>query len=168
MHRPAKIGIAMNTIIPTVGDYMTPAPHFAAPEEKLSHAKSLMQEYGIRHLPVLHGGKLVGILTDGDVNFVHMLAVALSDSLTVEDMMRPKPYTVSTDAPLQQGARNMAERKVDVAIVVDHGVIAGVFTTTDALNALADVLEGKALRRDYESVPTAPPRGGRPLVRDLP
>jgi CBS domain-containing protein len=157
----------MNSIIPTVGDYMTPVPHFIAPEEKLSHAKSLMQEYAIRHLPVMRGGKLVGILTDGDVNFVHMLAVALSDELTVEDMMRPKPYTVSTDAPLQQGARNMAERRVDVAIVMDHDAIAGVFTTTDALHALADVLEGKALRRDYDAIPTAPPAGGRPHERDL-
>ena len=51
-----------------------------------------------------------------------------------------EPYTVAPDAQLREVARTMAERKIGSAVVVDGGEVTGVFTTTDALRALAAVL----------------------------
>src|SRR5437879_4833811 len=51
----------------TIRDYMTPAPHTIGVEQPLAVAAALMQAHHIRHLPVLHGGKLVGILSERDV-----------------------------------------------------------------------------------------------------
>jgi acetoin utilization protein AcuB len=157
----------MHSVIPTVGDCMTPAPHVVAPYDKLAHARRIMQEYGLRHLPVVDDGKLIGVVSDRDMSLVQSLAPVSPDAITVEDAMTSDPYTVEPETLLQEVARKMAERKVGSAIVVDHGKVAGVFTTTDALHALADSLEGKDLRKVYESVTTAPPGGRRAGEGDL-
>jgi hypothetical protein len=62
----------------------------------------------------------------------------------------------------------MAERKLGSAIVFERGAIVGVLTTTDALCALADALEGRDFARAYESVPRTPPGGPRARERDMP
>ncbi len=58
----------------------------------------------------------------------------------VGDFILGVPYTVSPDAPLRDVARTMAEQKFGSAVVVDGDEVTGVFTTTDALRALAAVL----------------------------
>jgi acetoin utilization protein AcuB len=127
-----------------------------------------MEDYGVRHLPVMDHGELVGMLSDRDMNLVQSLAPVPPDTITVEDAMTAEPYAVAPETLLQEVARRMADRRIGSAVVVDHGAVVGVFTTTDALNALADTLEGKDLRRTYESVPTAPPAGRRSRERDVP
>jgi acetoin utilization protein AcuB len=157
----------MNPVIPSVGDCMTPAPHVVTPYDKLARARQIMEDYDVRHLPVMDGADLVGILSDRDMNLVQSLVPVSPDAITVEDAMTAEPYVVAPETPLHEVARRMAERKIGSAVVVDHGVVAGVFTTTDALIALADALEGKDARRTYESVATAPPAGRRSGERDV-
>lgn len=157
----------MSPIVPEVGDVMTPGPHFVAATDTLAAAKDLMQEHGIRHLPVMRGNDLVGVLSDRDVNRALALRCAPPESIAVEDAMTADPYVVPPSTLLNVVARTMAERKVGSAVVLDRGAVLGVFTTTDALNALADSLEGKDIERAYESVPTAPPLGHRAHEPDL-
>ena len=52
---------------PTVKDFMTEMPHTINEDLSLKKAMEMMHEYGCRHLPVLHGGKVVGILSDRDI-----------------------------------------------------------------------------------------------------
>jgi acetoin utilization protein AcuB len=59
--------------IPTIQKYMTPMPHTIGSDQSLQKAHELMREFKIRHLPVLKGGKLVGILTDRDIALVETL-----------------------------------------------------------------------------------------------
>ena len=50
-----------------VSDYMTPAPEFLRPDSDLADAAHLMLELGVRHLPIMRGGRLVGVLSMRDV-----------------------------------------------------------------------------------------------------
>ena len=158
----------MSPFIPEVSDVMTLSPHFIAATDSLAEAKSLMQEYGIRHLPVMHDGELVGVLSDRDLHRAVALKGAAPEDIGIEEVMTLDPYSVAPSALLNVVARTMAERKVGSAIVMDRGAVLGVFTVTDALHALASSLEGRAVERVYESVLTEPPMGGRAKEPDLP
>jgi CBS domain-containing protein len=142
--------------VPTVSDYMTPAPHCVAPEDALPKAHTIMHEHAIRHLPVLRRSELVGILSDRDLNLVQTLAHVRPEEITVEDAMTREPYAVAPDLPLTKVARVMVERKIGSAVVVDGGRVAGVFTVTDALQALIEALDGTFARRTYEGVTAEP------------
>ncbi len=133
---------AMKERVP-VGAYMTRGPYAVGPREPLGNARHLMMKYAIRHLPVRTEGKLVGILSDRDVGTVWLLAHAPHDELVVEDAMTPGPYAVGPDEPLADVVRVMADRKIDSTVVVEDDRIVGVFTSTDAMHALVDALEGK-------------------------
>ena len=50
-----------------VSDYMTPAPEVLRPDNELADAAHLMLERGVRHLPIVRGGRLVGVLSMRDV-----------------------------------------------------------------------------------------------------
>ena len=50
-----------------VSDYMTPAPEVLQPDSELADATHLMLELGIRHLPIVRGGLLVGVLSIRDI-----------------------------------------------------------------------------------------------------
>lgn len=127
-----------------IGKYMTAGPHTIGREQSLTAAKQLMHQSHVRHLPVLHGGKLVGIISERELEMIE--ALPGSKQLSVEDAMVPDVYTISEDAPLDEVAQEMARLKVGSAIVVKGGDVVGVFTAVDGLRALADLLsrEGPA------------------------
>jgi acetoin utilization protein AcuB len=148
--------------VPVVSDYMTPGPYCVAPSVSLPDAHAIMLEHGIRHLPVMDGDKLVGILSDRDLNLVQTLVPVHPQQITVEDAMTADPYAVASDTPLNRVARVMVERKIGSAVVLDGRHIVGVFTVIDGLQALVEALEGTYSRRMYEGVTTAPPDARRP------
>jgi CBS domain-containing protein len=164
----------MNRDIPTVGDYMTPGAYVVASHETVSEAKNLMRDHGIRHLPVMTDGKLVGVVSDRDL--AEARALRAGDA-PVEDAMTRNPFTATPGTLLNVVARTMAKRKCGSAVVVDRDGVVGVFTTSDAMEALSDALEGKASRRSTETIGAQPPtrtrraklsageREGRPLSR---
>lgn len=146
--------------IPPVADYMTAIPQIIAPHETIATARRIMQESRIRHLPVLEEGKLVGIVSERDLELAtERPGVELDlDSLPIERVMTREPYTVRPETPLNEVARVMASRKLGSAIVVDGNTVAGVLTTTDTLNALVDLLEGKLARAEFERSALGPVR----------
>jgi acetoin utilization protein AcuB len=125
---------------PTVGDYMSKSPHSIGLEQTLEHAHHLMREHHIRHLPVLSGGRLAGILSDRDLAFIEALRDVDPRKVKVEEAMTSLPYAVTPDTPLARVARDMAEHRYGSAVVMEGSHVVGVFTTTDALRALADAL----------------------------
>ena len=100
----------------------------------------MMREHRIRHLPVLHGGRLVGIVSDRDLHLVETLRDIDPDEVTVEDAMSPDLYAVGPDEALVHVVDTMAARKLGAAVVARGARVLGVFTTVDALHALADLL----------------------------
>jgi len=149
--------------VPAVGDYMTPGPYFVGPDELLARAEALMREHGIRHLPVVSDdGELLGVVSDRDVYPARSMSRERAESMSISDAMTPDPYVVAPDAPLNHVARVMYERRIGSAVVVDRGMVVGVFTVSDGLVALVEALEGTYTRRRYEGVTTEPPARRHP------
>lgn len=123
-----------------IRDYMTIAPHSIGLEQTLQVARRRMRELFVRHLPVLHGGALRGVVSERDIALVDALDLDAND-VTVDEAMAPEPFIVSGSTPLVRVARSMAAHKYGCAVVMDGPRVQGIFTTTDALTALADALE---------------------------
>lgn len=130
----------MSKAIPTVQKYMTTVPFSIGPDQPLMRAHTMMREHNIRHLPVLHGGQLVGILTDRDLHLIETLKDVDPAKVMVEDAMSQMPYSVEPDSPLDHVAAEMAEHKYGCAVVVQNSKVVGVFTTVDACRALSELL----------------------------
>ncbi|MCS6916007.1 MAG: CBS domain-containing protein [Myxococcales bacterium] len=125
---------------PQVKQYMTPSPHTVRSDLPLAEAHRIMREHQIRHLPVLSGGELCGIVSQRDLHLIETLQDVDPEQVPVEDAMSQDVYTVSPDAPLQQVAAHMAQHRIGSAVVVDGMKVVGIFTSIDALAALADLL----------------------------
>jgi len=125
----------------SVARYMTPGPHTIGREQSLTAAKQLMHKNHVRHLPVLHAGKLVGVVSERELDVIS--ALPGSKQLSVEDAMVPDVYTISADAHLETVAAEMARLKVGSAVVLKGEDVVGVFTAVDGLRALADVLSAR-------------------------
>lgn len=130
----------MTKAIPTVQKYMSTSPHTIGAEQTLAAAQKVMGDHHIRHLPVLHGGKLVGILTDRDLHVVEALEGVDPTKVLVDDAMSSIVYTVEPGAMLDEVAAEMAEHKFGSAIVTHNGHVVGMLTTVDLARALAELL----------------------------
>jgi acetoin utilization protein AcuB len=119
---------------------MTSAVHCIGSDQPLSVAHEMMRTHAIRHLPVLKAGKLVGILSLRDLHLVETLPGADPEKITVDEAMTEDLYAVGPTTDLREVAVEMANRKLGSAVIVEKGKLRGLFTTTDALRALAEVL----------------------------
>ena len=136
----------MQTTNVPIAEFTTPDPVVARENMSVDDLRNLMEQHGIRHLPVLRDDKVVGIISDRDVRLVSGLSVAEKFQVRADDLMSTKPLIVKASTPLVEVARLMAEQKIGSAIVEDKDTgLLGIFTATDALNALIDLLH-KPLR----------------------
>jgi acetoin utilization protein AcuB len=124
---------------------MTPSPHTIGRDQPLAKAHELMRRFGVRHLPVLDGGVLVGIVSERDLRLLESVADVDVHRTLVEEAMTPEPYIAAPDALLRDVAAEMIEHKYGCAVVMDRAAVVGIFTTVDALRALL------ALERDVSS-----------------
>jgi acetoin utilization protein AcuB len=83
------------------------------------------------------------------VYWIETLKDADGDKLLVEEAMSPGPFAVAPDAPLADVAREMAERKYGSAVIMEGDKVIGVFTTTDALAALAALLAAAGVSKTH-------------------
>ena len=125
----------------TVEQYMTPSPIAVLADCTIAEAREFMRRARVHHLPVLAGRKLVGLVDEGDLSALEDLSEMERHRLRVEDVMVPMPLVVSTAAPLAAVAREMSRARVTAAVVMNDGEVVGVFTLTDALRALGELLD---------------------------
>jgi acetoin utilization protein AcuB len=130
----------------TIKRHMTPSPATIEANRSLAEAHRTMRRHGIRHLPVLVGGNLVGILSLRDLHLLETLRDLDPEKVTVDEAMTRSPYSVEPDASVEDVAQTLAEHKWGSAVVVDAGKVVGMFTTTDALKLLARLLKSERLR----------------------
>lgn len=121
-----------------IRDYMTPSVHTISMESTLPQARTLMEEHGIRHLPVLDGSKLVGLISDRDLARMEGFPMIDFNLVSVPDAMSDEPYVVAPSTPAIEVFRTMHQQRYGSAIVADGESVVGVFTTTDALRVLVD------------------------------
>ncbi len=127
--------------IPPVQKYMTSSPHTIGVQQTVSQASELMQKHGIRHLPVLDGGRLTGVISERDVAVITGFKDVDPTKVRVEQAMSGTPYTVGPDTPVSEVAAMMAEKKYGSALVMHNQKVVGVFTAVDACRVLAEVFE---------------------------
>jgi acetoin utilization protein AcuB len=130
----------MSKPIPQIQKHMTTSPHSIGSDQTIAKATVMMEEYHIRHLPVLRGGQLIGILTDRDVKLIGTFRDVDPGKLKVEEAMTESPYSVSPEAPLDEVVETMAAHKYGSAVVMQNNKVVGIFTTVDACEALCELL----------------------------
>jgi len=112
-----------------------------SPKHSLTNAYELMTEWGIRHLPVVDGRRLVGIISDRDLLLSGMRTergVAFPPQV-VEEIMTPRPLTCRRNALLGEVAGLMLDHKIDSLPVTDlDGELIGLVTSTDLVALLRD------------------------------
>ncbi len=137
----------------TVQEYMSIAPVVVSSARTLAAAHRLRRERNLRHLPVVDHGRLVGIVSQRDLYLLETLKGIDPGSEVVAEAMSQEPYAVPPDAPLEQVASAMARSKFGCAVVVDRGAVIGLFTTIDALRALATVVRRRRARAGERGPP---------------
>jgi acetoin utilization protein AcuB len=141
--RGLLILLAMNKTTPSIKNHMTSQPHSIRPDATLLDAHRSMREHHIRHLPVLSGGTLLGLVSQRDLHLIESLKDVDPAKVTVEEAMSQDVYRVQDDAPLAEVVAHMAEHKLGSAVVLHDHKVVGIFTITDAMNALAHFLSPK-------------------------
>ncbi len=125
-----------------VDEYTTPSPLFVLPSDNVKKVKKMLLENNFRHMLVVNNKKIVGVLSDRDIRLVESCSPSL-ENITVEAVMIKDPYVVAPDTPLQEVVYYMSKEKIGSAIVQsEEDDYIGIFTSTDALNALLEVLRG--------------------------
>lgn len=124
-----------------VDEFTTPDPITADENMPVDDLRELMEENGIRHLPIVRGTAVVGVVSDRDVRLSAGLSAAEKFLVQASDIMAEDPLCVSSNTPLDEVAYAMSERKVGSVIVKNEaGELVGIFTATDALNALIEIV----------------------------
>ncbi len=130
----------MSKPIPQIQKFMTTAPHVLSHDATVQEAHELMRRLHIRHLPVCEGERCIGMVSDGDLFKVEALFSTNAGNLKASSVMSQALYAVSPSAPVDEVVEEMARKKLGSAVVIDNGKVVGVFTSTDALSAFADML----------------------------
>jgi acetoin utilization protein AcuB len=122
-----------------VEEFTSPVLVTIGPEATIDEALELMQENSIRHLPVVKGENTLGIVSERDL-LLHM-GKNWSEMVKVGDVMNTSILSVYGNDNLGDVAFQLSSQKVGSALVLDNeGKLYGIFTTTDALNALVEIL----------------------------
>jgi acetoin utilization protein AcuB len=124
-------------------------PITVGPQDSFRHAMNLVRQRGIRHLPVVDGGRLVGIVTDRDIRQaspspatsleMHELHYLL-EKVKVCDIMTAKVITVTPETPIEEAARLMLHHRIGSLPVLRGPELVGIITETDILRAFVDVM----------------------------
>lgn len=126
-------------MMPAVERYMTREPFFVCSTDNLEHARVLMRNHLIRHLPVIDDGQLVGLISDRDLQVVQAVPGVDLARFEVSRVMAV-PLVVWSETPIDEVSSLMAERKSYCVVVKGGHGIEGIFTATDALQALAELV----------------------------
>ncbi len=144
----------------SVGQWMTPNPQWVAPETSVRTAFLKMRTEGYRHLPVVEGDKLVGMVTDRDLRRPDLTDEPegwhdfynLDADYEVRHVMTSRVESMTPSDGLEKALNLLIERRFGAAPVIDkRGSMIGILTTFDLMRAFQSVLVevGEALRVGY-------------------
>ena len=129
-----------------VRELMTAKPITVDPQTPMLQARQRMAEERIRHLVVVDGARVVGIVTDRDIRLnLPSPATSLSvwelnyllAQLTVGGVMSATVIVVDPERPVAEAARIMMDHKIGALPVVDEGRLVGILTESDFVRAMA-------------------------------
>jgi len=116
-------------------------------KESFRHVMNLIRQHGIRHLPVVEGKRLLGIVTDRDIRQaapsattsleIHELHYLL-EKVTVNEIMTKKVITVTPSTDVRDAAKLLLKHKIGGLPVVRGETLVGIVTETDILRAFVE------------------------------
>lgn len=124
---------------PIIQQRMTRLPLEIERIDNVANARRLMELFGIRHVPVMSGLHLKGIVSQRDILNATIRLGKDIDDLPIEEICNPDVLTVSPLTPVDEAARQMLERGAGSAVVVDGEYVVGIFTSSDALKTLGSL-----------------------------
>ena len=111
--------------------------------DDLYKAERLFKKYKIRHLPVVSGTKIVGILSYTDLLRIGYADVIdeddetvksiVYDMFTLQQLMMSKPVVITPETTIKETAKILSEREFHALPVVKNDVLVGIVTTTDLI-----------------------------------
>ena len=128
---------------------MTTSPFTVTPDQSIPDALSVMTERGVRHLPVVEGRRVVGVISRNDIaaaspskatTLSAQEATYLISKLKVGKVMSTPPVVISPDALLEEAAVILRDGKIEMLPVVDGDELIGVITESDILDSFIDLL----------------------------
>ncbi|WP_130863971.1 CBS and ACT domain-containing protein [Bacilliculturomica massiliensis] len=137
-----------------VKDRMTKDPVSIQADAPINELIGLIRDKGLKRIPVLDGEKVVGIVTDGDVEKVSPTkATTLSvfeinyllSKMTVKDAMSKKVFTITPDDLIEEAAIEMRANRISALPVVENGQLVGIVTESDLMDALIDMLGARVV-----------------------
>jgi len=117
-----------------VASHMTPVPLTASPDTPVARVRQMMSQERYHSVPVLEGGKVVGMVTDRDIAFSDA-----APETTIGMLMTREVVTVSPRTSIQEAARILFECEVDGLPVVENEKLTGIITRSDILKAFAQI-----------------------------
>lgn len=122
-----------------IEDFTTPDPITASEEATLQDLRKLMDTFKIRHIPIIKESQVIGVVSDNSLHLVSGLSNFEKSQVLARDIMTPDPVFVDASTTLDDVAFEMSSKKLDSVIVNEGDQMLGIFTLTDALNALIEV-----------------------------
>ncbi|HOE57647.1 MAG TPA: CBS domain-containing protein [Bacillota bacterium] len=145
---------------------MTKNPYTIPSSTTIADAVALFREKRFKRFPVVDNGKLVGVLTKGDIQTVSPTkATSLSifevnyflSKITVKEAMTKKVITIEADCLLEEAAVAMRENKISTLPVLEKGKLVGIITESDIFDAFIDLLgfkdKGSRITIETKDVP---------------
>ena len=131
-----------------VSYWMTKKVFIVSPEDGVSDALKIMKEKEIKHLPVVKGGRLRGIISDRDIKEfspsrattldVYELHYLLAKT-EVREIMKNRVLTTTPDTPVEEAAAVMFDQRVGCLPVLAQGKLVGIISDRDIFRVLVDV-----------------------------
>jgi acetoin utilization protein AcuB len=132
-------------------DLMTANPATVTPQTTIAEAWDLMREMDVRHLPVIDGEALVGMLSDRDLGSLDLARLLTEDgadtlrrrfTLPVVQIMSTDVVTAELDTEISEIITRLLEHKVGALPVVLEGTqqIVGIVSYIDVLRAVENSL----------------------------
>ena len=115
--------------------------------QSLREVKSLLEKEGIRHIPVVSGSELIGIISKTDITKLSFGSMfenqgsseeAVLDMLSIEQLMTPQPKSVTSETSIRDVAEILAHEEFHSLPVVDEGKIVGIVTSTDIIKYMLE------------------------------
>ena len=120
-----------------VGRVMRPDPPTVSPDTTRADILEIAWHRGTRHVLVMDGAKLAGIISDRDLKRALTGDGSVRDSTTAGDIMTRTVITISPTRNVTSACDTMVQEAISTLPVVEDGVLRGLITDTDILTHLA-------------------------------
>jgi len=126
--------------IPAIKSVMIAFPYSIDTSSTVENAQDYLLQHNIGHLPVTNGEELLGVISARDISF-YLLQEDSRNQRKVSDIPLGNTYIVDLDERLDSVLRNMADKRVDSALITRQGKLVGIFTCTDVCKSFARYLD---------------------------